>query len=254
MSKLLIHESPLQVLPSLAVAIGLNEAIVLQQVHYWLERSNNEIDGHRWVYNTVQQWQDQFPFWSLDTVRRTLVSLKEKGLLIGERLSESRFDKTMYYRIDYDNLAAFDDGILQSGGCKVQSSGGAKANRLNKAAETTQETTQETTSVADAFEVFWTAGLAKVGKKPAMQKFAAAIKKYRFDPLEFAQRLADDVKARIAAGQLGIDRLHPATYLNQERWNDEILPGDRQAENKHTNFGAQKYVGTPNNEVDWLDA
>ena len=33
---LLISEPPLQVLPSLAVKIGLNEAIVLQQIHYWL--------------------------------------------------------------------------------------------------------------------------------------------------------------------------------------------------------------------------
>ena len=32
MSKLLINESPLQVQPSLAMAIGLNEAIFLQQL------------------------------------------------------------------------------------------------------------------------------------------------------------------------------------------------------------------------------
>ncbi len=30
MSKLLIHEAPLQILPTLAVKFGLNEAIVLQ--------------------------------------------------------------------------------------------------------------------------------------------------------------------------------------------------------------------------------
>jgi len=37
MSKLLIDEYPLQVLPSLAVIYGLNEAIILQQVHYWIK-------------------------------------------------------------------------------------------------------------------------------------------------------------------------------------------------------------------------
>jgi len=36
-SSLLINESPLQVLPSLAVLVGLNEAIVLQQTHYWIK-------------------------------------------------------------------------------------------------------------------------------------------------------------------------------------------------------------------------
>jgi hypothetical protein len=41
-SRLLIHEPALQVLPSLAVAIGLNEAIFLQQLHYWLVSSKHE--------------------------------------------------------------------------------------------------------------------------------------------------------------------------------------------------------------------
>jgi hypothetical protein len=136
MSKLLINEYPLQVLPKLAVAIGLNEAIVLQQIHYWLERSGTEKKGFRWVYNTVQQWQDQFPFWSLDTVRRTLARLKSERLIVGECLSENSFDKTMYYRIDYDVLAAVDDG-------KLQSSEIAKPRLLLDRTETTTETTQK---------------------------------------------------------------------------------------------------------------
>ncbi len=47
-SSLLIEESPLQVLPSLAKAIGLNEAIFAQQLHYWLRgKSGKEHDGKR---------------------------------------------------------------------------------------------------------------------------------------------------------------------------------------------------------------
>ena len=45
MSRLLIDEPPLQVLPSLAREIGLNEAIMLQQIHYWLLKSGNEFEG-----------------------------------------------------------------------------------------------------------------------------------------------------------------------------------------------------------------
>lgn len=41
-SKLLIDEEPLQVLPGLAAVIGLNEALVVQQLHYWLRRSKHE--------------------------------------------------------------------------------------------------------------------------------------------------------------------------------------------------------------------
>lgn len=109
MSRLLINEPPLQVLPSLAVKVGLNEAIILQQIHYWAERSKVEIEGHPWVYNTIQQWREQFPFWSDDTIGRALKSLRESGLVIAARLSKDPFNKTLYYRIDYRNLQASDD-------------------------------------------------------------------------------------------------------------------------------------------------
>lgn len=70
-------------MPTLATIIGLNESIVLQQVHYWLkikEKSQQDyIDGRYWVYNTYKQWQEQFPFFSLRTLRRTFSSLEKKG-------------------------------------------------------------------------------------------------------------------------------------------------------------------------------
>ena len=80
-SKLLIPDRPLQVLPSLAVLIGLNEAIVLQQIHYWLsnELNNKIIDGKKWVYNTYEEWGRQFPFWSCRTIQRTMLSLENKN-------------------------------------------------------------------------------------------------------------------------------------------------------------------------------
>ena len=103
-SKLIIDEPPLQVIPSLAVLIGLNEAIVLQQIHFRLRISKNERDGYRWVYNTQAEWQEQFPFWSLATVKRTLASLRDKGLIVTDAYNRSPFDRTTWYRIDYDKL------------------------------------------------------------------------------------------------------------------------------------------------------
>ena len=62
-SRLLINENPLQVLPSLAVALkNVNEAIMLQQVQYWLSRSTKAFEGRKWVYNTIDDWKMQFPF------------------------------------------------------------------------------------------------------------------------------------------------------------------------------------------------
>ena len=103
-SPLLINEPPLQILPSLAKVVGLNEAIVLQQVHYWLNPhfNTNFFEERHWVHNTLTQWQKQFVFWSRKTIKRTIASLEESGLLIS--FVTRGFKKTKYYTLDYDLL------------------------------------------------------------------------------------------------------------------------------------------------------
>ena len=107
-SRLLIDEPPLQVIPSLAVAVGLNEAIVLQQFHYWIKGSKHERDDRYWVYNTVEEWQKQFPFWSVSTVKRTIGSLEKQGLIVTGNYNENTWDRTRWYAIDYDRLDELD--------------------------------------------------------------------------------------------------------------------------------------------------
>jgi hypothetical protein len=107
MSKLLINEPPLQVLPSLAAAIGLSEAIVLQQVHYWISnpKVGEEHDGRHWVYNSVRQWQeDNFRFWSERHIKRLLDKLCDMGLLLRANYNKRKYDRTHWYTIDYDAL------------------------------------------------------------------------------------------------------------------------------------------------------
>ncbi|UXU67446.1 DnaD domain protein [Staphylococcus agnetis] len=104
MSKLLIDDYPIQVLPKLAKAIGLNEAIILQQIHYWLNTSKHNHDGKKWIYNSYPEWQKQFPFWSLITIKRTIYSLEKQKLLIAGNYNKAKFDKTKWYTIDYQTL------------------------------------------------------------------------------------------------------------------------------------------------------
>lgn len=103
---LLISEPPLQVLPALAVKVGLNEAIVLQQVHYWALKAKPDANGHRWVYNTIEAWAAQFPFWSLSTIKRTVHALRAEGYLVAEKLSKNAMDQTLHYRIDHQKLGS----------------------------------------------------------------------------------------------------------------------------------------------------
>lgn len=112
MSKLLFDESPLVIQPSLAKIIGLNEAIVLQQIHYWLTRdkAGKEIDGVRWIYNSLSDWKEQFPFWSESTIYRALKSLEEMHLLKIGNFNQRKGDRTQWFTIAYDEVAFIESG------------------------------------------------------------------------------------------------------------------------------------------------
>lgn len=108
MTKLLIDEPPLQVLPSLAILIGLNEAIILQQIHYWLKTPNvgRIVDGRKWIFNSVRQWKEtNFPFWSEATIRRAITNLIKAGIIeTRSDLNKKGFDKTLWYAINYESV------------------------------------------------------------------------------------------------------------------------------------------------------
>ncbi|WP_033750832.1 replication protein [Pantoea sp. NGS-ED-1003] len=77
----------------------------------------------------------------------------------------------------------------------------------------------------EAFEkIFWCAGMVKKGKQKAMSAFRSKYQEWRKEsggtPEQFAQMLAEDIASR-QGKQFGFDNLHPATYLNGSRWQDD---------------------------------
>ncbi|WP_338470941.1 conserved phage C-terminal domain-containing protein [Niallia sp. XMNu-256] len=112
MSKLLIQENPIMIQPSLVMELGLNQAIIIQQVHYWLVTSSHIKDGRRWIFNTYKDWQQQFPFWSERTIMRSFLALEEAGYLISANYNRMKLDKTKWYSIDYDKLAELENDLL----------------------------------------------------------------------------------------------------------------------------------------------
>ena len=74
--------------------------------------------------------------------------------------------------------------------------------------------------VDEFFEMFWLAGMVKVNKKKARQIFTRLAKK-EADVFAFTEGLILDVQKRLEIRQLGFSAMHPTTYLNGERWEDE---------------------------------
>lgn len=79
--------------------------------------------------------------------------------------------------------------------------------------------------VEKAFKVFYSAGMRKLNPKGALKSFTALCKKQKKQqtPMDIANHLVNDIKIRLANNQMGFDKMHPTTYLNGERWNDERL-------------------------------
>lgn len=92
----------------LAVVLGLNEALVLQQMDYWLginkKKNRNFHEGRYWTYNTINNWQEEFPFWSKSTIKRIFKKLRKMNLLETENFNVYQMDRTLWYTINYEKL------------------------------------------------------------------------------------------------------------------------------------------------------
>lgn len=89
-----------------------------------------------------------------------------------------------------------------------------------------------------AFIDFWTAFPTKVNKEKARVAFRKACEKLGYDCHQrFAGMLVDDIHARISLRQFGFDKLHPTTYLNNARWEDDYPQPDNKTDfSNHSDF------------------
>ena len=161
MSNLLYDEQPIVIDRTLSKLIGLNEAIVLQQIHYWLKinekKKQNFYDDCYWTYNSAKDWQENdFAFWSLKTIQRTFSNLEDQGYLIVGNYNADRRDRTKWYTIDYNKLdllvKEYNDQMQKDKMTKCNSSKSPNANsqvdpmQLVNLGQPLPETTTETTT------------------------------------------------------------------------------------------------------------
>lgn len=106
----LIDEAPLLVLPTLAVVVGLNEAIILQQSNFWMNLYGQPRNGRKWFWKTQVRWEQDFPFWSGPTIRRAIENVETRKLLLSTDLWNTRGgDRTKWYSVDTEAVNALVD-------------------------------------------------------------------------------------------------------------------------------------------------
>ncbi|HDT6226558.1 TPA: DnaD domain protein [Staphylococcus aureus] len=225
MNKLLIDDYPIQVLPKLAELIGLNEAIVLQQIHYWLNNSKHKYDGKTWIFNSYPEWQKQFPFWSLITIKRTIYSLEKQNLLLIGNYNKAKFDKTKWYTINYQTIEGMIRPSYQNDTTSVskRDDGVYQNDTTNTIDYTETNKHRETDDVSKSFK-YISINLEIIQTPLKAEQLEHEIKSFKQDQFEIVKVATDYCKEN----NKGLNYL--LTVL--KNWNKEGVSDKESAENK----------------------
>ena len=96
--------------PLLGKVFGVCGAMLIQQIHYFCSERKNLKEGHHWVYHTTEEWTEILMCWDEKTIRRTLADLRSSGIAVTGNYNKRGFDRTLWYRIDYEKLIS----VMQS--------------------------------------------------------------------------------------------------------------------------------------------
>jgi len=136
-SSLLYDEAPIAISPTMCRLFGLQTAVFLQQLHYWLDHKaasheryrDDFINGQYWVYWTQEQLQKAIPLGkSVDPHKRIIKELLGLGVLLVEQHKARSWNRTNYYSINYECL---DEYIARQLSGLCTESGGNPADRVD---------------------------------------------------------------------------------------------------------------------------
>lgn len=87
----------------LAAEVGVEGAVLLHSVAYWIAKNQagerNFFEGRTWTYNSLRAWVKLFPFWSQRQMERVLKNLRESGHLLVGNFSADKTERTLWYSL-----------------------------------------------------------------------------------------------------------------------------------------------------------
>lgn len=199
-----------------AILFGLQEAIFINNFHFWLRQNaaneRNIRNDKPWTYNTHKAYCKQFPYMSENQIRRVLESLVSQGILEKAKFNDNKYDHTLWYSFT-------DEFLLQNplfDPAKKPDRGGLKP---------ASHTDKKTDDIhREMFDRFWNAYPKKVGKDAAFKSF---VKRAPDEKLlkEILQAVELHKTTDMWTKDSGQYVPNPATWLNQGRWMDELEGG-----------------------------
>jgi hypothetical protein len=198
--------------PADAVEYGILEAVLLANIRWWVAKnaSNNKhwYDGHYWTYNSAKAFAKMFPYASQQQIQRALKKLESSGIVHVGNYNSNPYDHTKWYTTPIQG--EFDRSHL-----------------INRSDSSDQPSITDSKPVVNKkdvnnplFDTFWKAYPRKTNKGFARSVFA---KMNVTDDLMEKMLNAIEVQKRTIWKDKDQQYIpHPSTWLNGERWEDEI--------------------------------
>ena len=210
----------------IAKEYGIEEAILLNHFEFWLSKNNaNKKHFHEnryWTYNSLVALEELFPYMTARKIRTTIESLKDKGLILTGNYNANSYDRTMWYSLSDLGIC-----ILQKRQLHLTETANGNDVKVKPIPDTLQIINTDTVEGAVAvvvdkefeFNKFWQL-------YPRKQSKASALKSWnKVKPLEYDkifESLPVFIKSEQWTKSNGEFIPYPATWLNQQRWNDEV--------------------------------
>ena len=243
---------------SIANEIGLEEAIILSNIAYWIDKNmandKHFIDGKHWTYNSHSAFLAMFPYLkSRKKIEKILKKLIDFGLIEKGCFNKSAYDRTSWYSLTEKGV----ETLEQSNGRNLPMDWKDNTNGEEEiyppipnrntyiTPDSIKEINKETPSlvgkeselnppdigaapplvVTDNFEVFWKAYPNKKGKAGALAKWNVLKKQKTLPNIHVilnAIQAQKEWRNTAKQGEFRPEWKHPSTWLNQGCWDDEV--------------------------------
>lgn len=197
-----------------AVACGVNAAIVFNHIHFWIKanqsKKKNFHDGKCWMYQSIVEMSEHFLYLTPKQINIALTKLLKAGLISKGNYNKAKYDRTTWYAL---NTA--ESFILPKRQMDLTS--GANGFCLNgKPIPDNNKYDKAYKEDIDQFEIFWSMYPRKIAKRNARVAFDKAIRKTDSSKILFAAKRLKEVIVDVKFCK------HPATWLNAECWDDDF--------------------------------
>ena len=198
--------------PEIAARVGVNSAVIYQNIVFWIEKNKANDkhfhDGKYWTYNSISAFEQMFSYLTTSQIRTAIKHLLESNLIVEGNFNKKGYDRTKWYSVNSQiHLSNLANGIAE--------------NRKPIPDIKPDIKPDNNISSDDDFEfrfnLLYNDYPRKIGKGAARKALKVALKKTDYENL--FSKVIDFSIAMEGKDPKYIP--HMATWLNQERWEDE---------------------------------